>query len=292
MMKLTKFNTVGLIALVCGAFYAPTAQAAYTTGDLLLAFRSTTDTSKTFVVNLGAASTYRDSTSTIDVTATRFSGTTLDAGLDAAFGNNWTTDTGLYMGLLGGKTSAGLTGEGTGNVSYVGKKGTGASTDAGYGNMAGGARNGLANLIFGFADNPSGTGSFNTFISNGANAANVSLSGDAAVIDTSNTSDYTDSITTAYYGYLPLGEELNVVTGFGASGNNKLNLYRILGSVSGATDAPSAAGVSQFQGSFSLGNTGSLTFDSGVAAVPEPSRVVLLGLGVCGFFMRRRRAAK
>lgn len=286
-MKLTRLIKTGFTALVCGAFGAPMAQAAYTTGDLLLAFRSTNSTANTFVVDIGQASTYRDATGAIDVTGAL--GATLNAGLTAAFGSNWTTDTGLYMGILGGSTGS-LTGDGTGNVSYVGKLGTGVSTDAGYSNLLTAGRNALAANIFDFSNNASGNGSFNTFVSNAANSANVSLGGNAAVIATSNNNDYTDYISTSYFTSLTLGgNEVKVTDAFTGS---KLDLFRILGNVSGSTDAPTGAGVSQFQGSFSISNTGAVTFNPGVVAAPEPSRVVLLGLGISGLFMRRRRASK
>ncbi|MDB6003550.1 MAG: hypothetical protein JWR15_537 [Prosthecobacter sp.] len=285
-MKLTRLFKTGFTALVCGAFGAPMAHAAYTTGDLLMAFRSTTSTANTFVVDIGQASLYRDATSSIDVTGSL--GASLNAGLTAAFGAGWAIDAGLYMGILGGSQTA-LTGDGTGNVSYVGKLGTGSSLDAGYSTLAGGARNALAGRVLDFSNNASGSGSFNPFVSNGANAANVSLGGKAAVIATSNSNDYTDYIGTAYFDSLPLGGELKVTDAFGGS---KLDLFRILGNVTGATDAPTAAGVSQFQGSFSISNTGTVSFDPGVVAAPEPSRVILLGLGLSGLFLRRRRASK
>jgi hypothetical protein len=285
-MKLTTQFKTGMLALVCGALYAPMAQAAYTTGDLLLAFRSTNSTANTFVVDIGQASTYRDSTGTINVTGNL--GSTLNAGLTAAFGSSWNTDNGLYMGILGGSQTA-LTGDGTGNVSYVGKVGTGVSTDATYGTIPGGSRTGMATNILDFSNNASGNGSFNTFVSNAANSANVSLGGNAAVIATSNNNDYTDYINTGYYTALPLaGPELLVANGLTGS---KLDLFRILGNVTGATDAPSGNGVSQFQGSFSINSSGAVSFDSGVTAAPEPSRFVLLGLGLSGCLLRRRRRA-
>ena len=194
-MKLTKQFKTGMLALLCGAIYAPVAQAAYTTGDLLLAFRSTNATSNTFVVDIGQASTYRDSTGTIDVTGTL--GSTLNAGLTSAFGSSWASDSGLYMGVLGGSTATGLPGEGAGNVSYVGHVGTGVSTDAGFSTLAGGARNGLASNIFDFSNNSSGTGSFNPFVTNAANSANVGLGGNAAVIPTSTSNNYASEIGTS-----------------------------------------------------------------------------------------------
>ncbi len=284
-MKLTKPFKTGMLALLCGAIYAPMAQAAYTTGDLLLAFRSTTSTANTFVVDIGQASTYRDSTGTINVTGNL--GSTLDAGLTAAFGSGWASDTGLYMGVLATSGSLGtLPGDGSGNASYVGKAGTGVSSDAGFTTLGSASRNSLANAITGFADT-GGTGSFNAFVSNSANASNVSMNGNAAVIATSNSNDYTDAATgTGYFTSLPANSDLLVSSALTGS---KLDLFRILAQTGTATDAPSGAGVSQFQGSFSISSAGAVSFNSGVVAAPEPSRFVLLGLGLSGCLMRRRR---
>lgn len=281
MMKLTKRTIPGLIALVCGASYAPLAQAAYTTGDLLLAFRSTNATANTFVVDIGQASLYRDSTSTIDVTGAL--GATLNAGLTAAFGAGWASDTGLTMGVLG--QGFPLSGDGTQRAVYVGASGTT------YSQLSTGDLNGLQSNIFNTSNNAAGNGSFSTFVANGANAANVSLGGNGAVIATSLDNDYTDYAgLSAYMGYLPAGgNELNVVNGLSGS---KLDLYRILQNLTSATDAPSAVRTPQYQGSFSISNTGAVTFTSDVAAAPEPSRVILLGLGLGGLFFRRRRASK
>lgn len=280
MMTLTKRTIPGLIALVCGAFCAPMAQAAYTTGDLLLAFRSTNATANTFVVDIGQASLYRDSTGTIDVTGNL--GATLNAGLTSAFGAGWASDTGLTMGILA--TGFPLPGDGSGRAVYVGASGTT------YAPLATGDLNGLYSNITSFA-NSGADGSFSTFVANGANASNVSLGGNGAVISTSLSNDYTDyAALSAYFGYLPAGgNELNVVNGFTGS---TLDLYRILASTSGATDAPTAARTPQLQGSFSISNTGAVSFNAEPAAVPEPSRVILLGLGLGGLFVRRRRASK
>ncbi len=281
MMKLTKRTIPGLIALVCGASYAPLAQAAYTTGDLLLAFRSTNATANTFVVDIGQASLYRDSTSTIDVTGAL--GATLAAGLQAAFGAGWASDTGLTMGVIAAGRP--LSGDGSQRAAYVGASGTTYST------LASGELGNLQLNILNTTDNAFGNGSFSTFVANGANAANVSLGGNAAVIATSLDNDYAGYAGLAsYFDALPSGgNELTVVNGFSGS---KLDLYRILQSTAGATDAPSAAFVPQYQGSFSISNTGAVSFTSDVAAAPEPSRVILLGLGLGGLFLRRRRASK
>lgn len=57
-----------------------------------------------------------------------------------------------------------------------------------------------------------------------------------------------------------------------------------------AVTSPVGTGV--YQGSFAFDSgTGNITFTPAVAAIPEPSRALLAGLGLGGLLLRRRRAA-
>jgi hypothetical protein len=105
------------------------------------------------------------------------------------------------------------------------------------------------------------------------------------IIPTSTVNDYTDLV--------PPGAS----TWFGMSSSTEVNpngtfdLYRILANTNNATDAPSGNGVAQYQGAFTLSSSGVVSFNPEVTAAPEPSRVILLGLGLSGLLMRRRRKA-
>ena len=76
--------------------------------------------------------------------------------------------------------------------------------------------------------------------------------------------------------------------GAGASGT-ALDLYRILNTTSGASPT-GTVGVGSWEGTFTISNGGVVGF--AVAAVPEPSRALLAGLGLAGVAFRRRRTVK
>lgn len=275
-----KHLILGSLALMC-VFAAPSARASitYTSGDLLLAFRKTGDTN-TFVVNLGAATSFRDAASAFNLDGTIGD---INTDLTSIYGASWYTDSNVFASIVGAKK--GLTGDGTvttpppnaANSVYASKAGTGSPLDTAFATMSRAAVATATNQI----DNGFGTGGF---AANGTATAN---SPTGAIIATSTANDYTDYIpptSSAFFSTMPSSTEANP--------NETLNLYRILSNITGASDAPSGDGVSQFQGSFAISNTGSVTFTpESVGAVPEPSRAILLGLGLSGLLMRRRRKA-
>ncbi|OYW77307.1 MAG: hypothetical protein B7Z37_04880 [Verrucomicrobia bacterium 12-59-8] len=276
-MKLTKLVKSGLIALICGAFSATSVQAAmtYSQGDLLLAFRQT-GSNQTYVVDLGSATSFRDASS-----ATALGITGIAADMTATFGAGWYTDNTIFASIVGGNAATtGLSGDGTGgslpyyNRSvYVSKSGTGSASDTPYTN--------LAVSTVSVASNTIGNTFGNVFAAASATGNNTV----GAIIPTSTTNDYTDLV--------PPGAG----TWFSMSGNTEVNpngtfdLYRLLANTNNASDAPSGNGIAQYQGAFTISSGGVVNFTPEVGAVPEPSRVILLGLGLTGLLMRRRRKA-
>jgi hypothetical protein len=75
--------------------------------------------------------------------------------------------------------------------------------------------------------------------------------------------------------------------------NTGLDLYWIVDQTTGALDNGSpvtTTGAGIWQGSFQINNSGIVSFT--VAAVPEPSRALLAGLGLAGIAFRRRRSTQ
>lgn len=280
-MKLTKQFKMGFIALVCGAFSASAVQAAmtYAQGDLLLAFRQTGN-NETYMVDLGPATSFRDATS-----ASTLSISGIAADLSGTFGSNWYTDPTVYASIVGGNpsTTTPLPGDGTGgslpyyNKSiYVSKSGTGSSSDTAFTQLTQATVSTMSATI----GSTFGTNVFAAGTATGNNAVGT-------FIPTSTTGDYTDLVPAGgaanYFGGLTTSTEVNP--------NGTFDLYRILANKTNATDAPSGNGVSQYQGAFTISNTGVVSFTPDVVSAPEPSRVILFGLGLSGLLMRRRRKA-
>jgi len=280
-MKLTKLIKTGLIALVCGVFCASTAKATmtFTEGDLLMAFRQTGN-SNTYVVDLGQASSFRDATGSFTLNVGN-----IGADLAATFGSNWSTDSTVYASIVGGIVTPGTYGDGTVTAPpfnsksvYVSMAGNGLSTDTGFSTLSQSQISTMANAI----NNSFGVAGYKT---NGTATANSTV---GAVISTATSNDYTEFIPTStpnYFGGPTSSTELSALS------TGKLDLFRILENNTGATVAAAANGVSQYQGFFTINSSGSISFTPEVTAAPEPSRFVLLGLGLGGLLMRRRRKA-
>ena len=279
-MKLTKQFKLGLIALICGAFTASSVRAAmtYSQGDLLLAFRQTGNT-QTYMVDLGSATSFRDATS-----ASSLGITGIAADMTATFGSGWYTDSTVFASIVGGNSlSTPLTGDGTGGTIptffnrsiYVGKSGTGSSSDTPFNTLAASTVSGMSSTI--------GATFGGVFAAGSATTNNTA----GTFIPTSTTNDYTDLVPSGgasnYFGGLTTSTEGNA--------NSTFDLYRILANRTNSVDTPSGNGVSQYQGAIALSSSGVVSFTPDVVAAPEPSRVILLGLGLSGLLLRRRRKA-
>jgi hypothetical protein len=78
--------------------------------------------------------------------------------------------------------------------------------------------------------------------------------------------------------------------GAGTSGT-ALDLFRSLGTTTGASPSGTAR-VGSYEGTFHINGSGVVSYATTPAAVPEPSRALLLGLSATGLLFRRRRSVK
>ena len=249
-------------ACVLGAAPANAALVTYTKGDLLMGFRATSGTGSdtVYVVNLGAASGYRDLANygTVDVGS-------IGTDLTAIYGSNWNTRTDLFWGVIGASSNIGsetVNGD-AGRTLYVsqaqvttGDPGTGPS------GLNATQRGDVANKVVamgGAFDNYQSTVNSTDAASQGQGDANSwrsylasgGVNTDGGVLD---------------YGAFSQIEGTTSQT---------LSLFRVF----------SATNPSTFEGQFSLSSNGSLTF------VPEPTSAALAGLGTVLLAFRRRRTA-
>lgn len=267
---------------------AATVSYATNTGDLLLGFRATggQGATQTYLVNLGAASAYRDYaagdpvTSFIVNTTAIGTGPTFDsniignigADLAAVFGANWyeradvlwsvAAATQQITGTINGdplKTIYASKAEqtfGTVETAWSRDSATAQGTPNSKIQTMGLAYNGdtsTANSNYGVIYNHSDINSYEDFQPGGSS-----------------------STATAAYSFFAGGVEGNFG---GGSANAALDLFRM----------QTGTGLGTYEGSFTITDSGQLSF--GVAAVaPEPSRALLVAMGACGLVLRRRRS--
>jgi len=258
---LTMFVMVGLSAAALPANAATFAQ-----GDLLLAFRADSGSNTILTVNLGQASNF---------TTTQSNFLNIGTILDTTYTSGWRTGDASLNWAIAGNNNATVGGNPTGTTYLSVAQDTvdlGTQSSAAWGDPSAlgfTARSNLASQI----------GSAQTTY------AGATLSSGVALISNSTTT-WDD----------------NVIEGFGAGstaeGNfaagatgTALDLYRILNTTAGASPT-GTVGVGAFQGTFSMNNSGQVSFTANVAAVPEPGKALLGGLGLASLFMRRRRQAK
>jgi hypothetical protein len=275
LFSLQKVLAKCLLVLTGVAFAGTSAHAvmAYTTGDILIGFRKT-GVNEDVVVNLGQADQFRDATSSFVVTSAGNLGAVLTANFGSA---SWASDPNILWGVLGasGNPFVGPAGD-VANTVYVSREQAvlgipGAATAYSISSSNRGlATTRIATLAGLFDDQTPAAGSTTATRWN-----NTTLSGAE--------NDWTDTMVGTGRANLTLGVFTpTLVQGQDPSGlaNSGLDLYRLLGGQS------TTAGVSN-EGWFTIDTAGVLTFN--VAAVPEPSRFLLLGLGIVSCFMRRSR---
>lgn len=260
----------------------PAKAATFTAGDLLVGFRATsgsasTAATNTFVFNLGPATTIRDAD-----TAPLSLGN-IKTELDTVFGTEWASNSTLTWAaatvrsattpasdftVVNGDPAQALYLTRPNNSGAAGVFGTGSLNVAGSTAM-----NTTTGNVLGFAN------SFRDY------SGTTTQSGKAAMIayTVANTfEDYTS-------GGSDFGSGQNVDVAVDSAQGRIIDLYRILGTNTGANPTQPTVRTGVWQGTLSLGLDGAITFDP--VAVPEPSRALLAAGGLAALAFRRRRQA-
>lgn len=288
-MKLSKPKALFLASMAGLALAAsvPTASAAldttYNASDLILGFRmggTNQGSDTTIMVNLGAASLYRDATSNLINIAN------IGALLSPVYGASWYDSTSLFMGIVGANN--GIFSDNTGSVAvgqdpnstiYISTRRSNPAGNPVQPNGLDGSVQPSAGLIVSLG---------NVFAANDPNS-------DGIVSISSSTTNGWNTITTGSTGF-DLDGLINIERAFGAGSftfggetvENILDLYRVPEFVGG--NAPGTDGVGTFLGTFTIDSTGNISFLS-VNAVPEPSSAALMVMGLAAVAALRRRNA-
>ena len=275
-------------ALLATAITALISQAAfaapYAAGDLLVGFRDPGQPNNTYVLDLGAATTYRDATANIHNI------TNIGADLTSAFGSGWATDSTLFWGIVGNQNNSSsgspVNGDPTRTL-YGSQDQTVLGTQSNPASITlSGTRGTVANNITGFGS------TFSSASANGAvnpNGIIFPTLGSTQNNDWAEFNDGTNSFGSTW------GTGNNGVEGNSASGipNTALDLYRILNSTSGASPT-GTVGQGSYEGTFVIDAAGNISYfasaDLSSPSVPEPvSTGVLAGLAFVGIVGLRRR---
>jgi hypothetical protein len=274
-MKL-KTKIIALLALASSALVIPAnAAVTYSQGDLVLAIRGGTE-AKTLLVNLGLATNYRDATSG------NANVVTILSDLNANF-SGWATRSDVTWGIFGVRATsaiAGVVNGDPGQTIYVSRAQTTLGTQATAWGSTGQTIN-VTNHTNGATNMNTVQGEFD--IAEGT----TNLPSQAAVLADANTTYDTNGSTWAAF-----------TNGGGTRGNfgngtlgTALDLFRSLGTTTGASPSGTLR-VGSYEGTFHINGSGVVSYATTPAAVPEPSRALLLGLSATGLLFRRRRSVK
>ncbi len=291
----TAFNKAALAALALIGFAAAPAGAQnnpnYAPGDILLFFQQFGGT-QTVMVNLGAATTYRDATANL-LNIVNISGALTGATPGgAAFGSTWYDDPTIFWGLAGvfnnSTSSSTVTNGDPGRTLYVsrdrtavGTEGVRSSTPWSIGTD--GAMTSTANAMIQQVNRMETIATTNTLVESTA----------LSFIDTQHTflnvSPFTPLVS--FGGFTSGGVQGDFGAGsFGTLGGvtaeGALDLYRILAVNPAGTVETGTVRAGQYQGTFVIEQDGEVSY---IAPVPEPSTFALLaGSAIFGLVRRRR----
>ncbi len=258
---LTMFVMAGISAAAI-----PASAATFAQGDILLAFNQTSGSGANTVLtlDLGNASQFVNAHN---------SGTNLTniASLGSILGSTYTAlDSTVFWSIAGDNASGSTLPNGdTSRTAYL--------TQAQDGNTI----NNSAQVTAGFN---SGLTTRNTYFSQIGSVQSSFLSASGTTgpiaVPTGNTAWVADAQGNWGNSSLPASVQGSFAAG---TSGTALDLYRILGS-NGASTQPGT-----YLGTFSLDSGGNLSFNTTVAAAPEPSRTLFAALGLGGLLLRRRR---
>lgn len=301
-----KHNTIRTLMACAGAtlLVAGSTQAAnsfFDPGDLILFFQKPGDTDTVYVSLGNAATLYRGSAAGPTADRQALNIVNISTTLTSAFGSGWASDTSIYSGIVGAlsaSTSQTLQPINLGDQKrtlYASKP----RTDVGTVGLA-------DSVAWDITLGNSSTGGATQIVALGDNLENNTTQR-AEVLPTSLSliDNYNPFLTpgiqgTAFNAFQGGVQQVGGATAFGSFGDAgsvefALDLYRIVplndsdttGEISGVKQ------VGSFEGTFTVGTNGQVSFITQLSAVPEPSGALALGLigTVAGLGYRRRRNA-
>lgn len=275
--------TTLVVAGISMAALPAKAATTYTAGDLLVGFRATsgsasTAATNTLVFNLGAATTIRDAN-----TASLALGN-IGSELTSVFGADWATNSTLTWAAATVRSATAPASDLTvvngdpAQALYMTRLNTSGQAGVyGSGSLNGGLATAMTNTsgnVLGF------TSSFRDF------AGATTQGGLAASIPYTVNNTFEDYTS----GGSDFGIGQNIDSSVSTATGRIIDLYRILGTNTGANPTQPTVRTGVWQGTLSLGTDGAITFDPvAVVAIPEPSRALLAAGGLAALAFRRRR---
>lgn len=272
-----RYTIFALLALAGSAFVAPAkAAVTFTQGDLILAIRGVAE-GKTYMVNLGAATGYRDATADIN------SIVNIKTDLDANFAGweNRSDVTWSLFGVRASSTLAGVVNGDPGQTIYISR----AEVPVGVQETAWG----VSGQTISSTNHGLTAGQISGVQVEFSGASNLLTTAPASTILLDSETVY-DTSGNSWTGFSNSGGSQG---NFGAgTAGTALDLFRSLGTTTGASPTGTLR-VGSYEGTFHINNLGAVSYTANPTAtiVPEPSRAVFLVLGAGSLMLRRRRQA-